>query len=114
MTFKKIIFTLVITVTLLLPSCKSATPLEALKKGNLNELKQFYQKGDKLKDLINKDDTFLTYSIKNNFEDIALWIINNKINDINATDSSENTPIMLSSIHNSKKVLKLLLKKKLK
>ena len=110
---KSLIFILLI-VLLFLPSCKSKSSLEALKRGRLEELKEFHKKGENLNVLINKNDTFLTYSIKNRFEKISLWIIENKINDINATDDSENTPIMLAVLYDSKKTLKLLLKNKAK
>ncbi len=111
MTFRYLILSLLIIV--FLPSCKSKSPLEALKRGRLEELKEFHKSGDKLSDLINKNDTFLTYSIKNRLDDISLWLIKSNINDISTADSSGNTPIILSAIHKSKKVLKVLIKEKL-
>jgi Mg2+/Co2+ transporter CorB len=57
-----------ITISLLLLiflfSCKSRSPIEALERGRLKDLIEFHKKNYKFKKLINKSDTFLTYSIK--------------------------------------------------
>jgi len=110
---KKYIF-MIIIILIIFPSCKAKTPLEAIERGRLQDLKVFYKQGDNLKEIIHKDNTFLIYAIKNNFDDIALWIIRNKINDINKTDSMENTPIMIAYKNNREIIFNELLKQKAK
>ena len=115
MKLKKLIYGFLLILLIAISSCKAKTPLEAIERGRLQDLKEFHQKGYKLNEKVNKKDNFLIYSIKKGYDDIAIWLINNKINDINEPDCMENTPIMLSYTNKRVDVFNtLLLKKKIK
>jgi ankyrin repeat protein len=50
--------------------------------------------------------------VKNSFEDISIWLIDNNINDINKGDTLENSPIMLAYLNNQTNTFNKLLEKK--
>ena len=108
--YKKISFYFILIFILFLSSCKSQNSLEALKRGRLNDLKEFYKKGDKLEYKLKSGDTFLTYAIKEGYDDISLWLIKNKIVDLNLGDDLDNTPIVLAYRYDRKRVFNELLK----
>lgn len=114
MEIKKILYIFSIILLIILPSCKSRSPLEAIERGRLQDLKEFHKKGYKLDEKINKTDNFLIYSIRKGYDDISIWLIKNKINNINKPDSLDNTPIMLVALNKRYKVFNELLKHKAK
>ncbi len=114
MKIKRILYIFLIILLIILSSCKAKTPLEAIERGRLQDLKEFHQKGYKLNKKINKTDSFLIYSIRKGYDDISIWLIKNKINDINEPDSLDNTPIIIAYLNKRYKVFNELLKNKAK